>query len=171
MAAEPARRYLGKYRGTVEDTADPLGIGRITAKVPDVLGDEPSTWALPSFPVAGPGMGHYAVPPSGAGVWLEFEQGDINFPVWTGCWYGSSAEVPQAADAGLTGRRNTVLQTGLQCRIVLSDDPETGLTLKAPNGASIVVNASGIHIDNGNGAKVSLSGNTVTINDDAFSVT
>jgi hypothetical protein len=91
--------------------------------------------------------------------------------VWTGCWYGSSAEVPQAADAGLTGRRNTVLQTGLQCRIVLSDDPETGLTLKAPNGASIVVNASGIHIDNGNGAKVSLSGNTVTINDDAFSVT
>ncbi|MEU3567996.1 phage baseplate assembly protein V [Kitasatospora sp. NPDC036755] len=168
--AEPTR-YLGKFRGTVVNNVDPLGIGRIQAQVPDVLGDVASTWAMPCFPVAGPGMGHYAVPPVGAGVWVEFEQGDQSYPIWTGCWYGSASEVPVEATTGPPGVPNTVLETSGRRVIVLSDDPTTGITLRTPSGASIVINDSGIRISNGQGASISLVGATVSINQDALSVT
>lgn len=73
MAAD-GNRYLGKFRGRVVDNNDPLRIGRITVEVPDVLGDEASTWALPCLPFTGPEAGQFVVPPPGAGVWVEFEQ-------------------------------------------------------------------------------------------------
>ncbi|GGO94879.1 phage baseplate assembly protein V [Wenjunlia tyrosinilytica] len=170
MAVEPGR-FLGKYRGTVVNNVDPLGQGRIQAQVPDVLGDVPSSFALPCFPVAGPGMGNYAVPPVGAGVWMEFEQGNSGFPIWSGCWYGSQQEVPADALTGIPGFPNHVMQTLGHRTIVLSDDPVTGITLKAVTGASIVINDAGIHIDNGQGAKITLIGPTVTINQGALSVT
>lgn len=168
--AEPTR-YLGKYRGTVVNNVDPMGIGRIQAQVPDVLGDAVSSWAMPCFPVAGSGMGHYAVPPVGAGVWVEFEQGDQSYPIWSGCWYGSASEVPVEATMSPPGFPNMVLETSGRRVIVLSDDPTTGITLKAPSGASIVINDAGIQISNGQGASISLVGATVTINHDALSVT
>ena len=62
----PSNRYLGKFRGAVVDNQDPLRIGRITASVPDVLGDVPSTWAMPCFPFTGREAGHYSVPEPGA---------------------------------------------------------------------------------------------------------
>ncbi|MBP2400885.1 phage baseplate assembly protein V [Streptomyces syringium] len=171
MATEPTR-YLGKYRGTVVNNTDPERRGRITALVTDVLGETPSNWAMPCFPVAGRGMGHYAVPPVGSGVWMEFEQGNPSDPIWSGCWYGDQSELPPQALTGLPGAPNHVLQTTLGRRtLVLSDDPVTGITLKSANGASIVINDSGIHIDNGQGAKITLIGPTVTINQDALSVT
>ena len=86
MADASNNRFLGKFRGRVVDNADPLQIGRITAQVPDVLGDVPSTWALPCLPFTGRGSGQYVVPQVGAGVWVEFEQGDPSFSIWTGCW-------------------------------------------------------------------------------------
>ena len=57
---------------------------------PEILGDEVSPWALPCAPYSGDGMGAYAVPPVGAGVWIEFEAGDPARPIWTGCWWGSN---------------------------------------------------------------------------------
>ena len=170
MAAESAR-HLGKYRGTVVNNADPMGIGRIQVQVPDVLGDATSSWAMPCFPVAGPGMGHFHLPPRDAGVWVEFEQGDPSYPIWSGCWYGSAAEVP--ADAGTDPLSpNLVLQTTGRRVIVLSDEPGgPGITLRHPSGASIVIDDSGIRISNGQGAVISLAGPTVTINQDALSVT
>ncbi len=83
-----SKTFYGKYRGIVTDIEDPLKIGRIKARVPDVLGDEPSGWALPCVPFAGDGMGFYALPDTDARVWIEFEQGDPDYPVWTGCWWG-----------------------------------------------------------------------------------
>jgi len=171
MPAEPTR-YLGKYRGTVVNNVDPKGIGRIQVQVPDVLGDATSSWAMPCFPVAGPGMGEWAIPPNGAGVWVEFEQGDPNYPIWTGCWFGSATEVPADAKPAIPTQHNIVLQTSGQRLIVLSDEPGgKGITLRHPSGASIVIDDSGIHLDNGQGASISLSGPTVTINQDALSVT
>lgn len=75
MAAGPNNRFLGKFRGRVVSNDDPLRIGRVTVKVPDVLGDETSTWAMPCLPFTGPQSGQYVVPAAGAGVWVEFEQG------------------------------------------------------------------------------------------------
>ena len=87
-------RYYGKYRATVFNNVDPEMRGRIQALVPDVLGLIPSTYALPCVPVAGKSSGAFFVPEIGAGVWIEFEQGDPDYPIWAGCFWGIAAEVP-----------------------------------------------------------------------------
>ena len=92
--------FYGKYRGTVLDNIDPLQSGRLQVEVPDVAGTVPSTWALPCLPFAGTGAGFFAVPPVGSLVWVEFEQGDPDYPIWTGCFWGTAADVPPLALAG-----------------------------------------------------------------------
>ena len=72
--------YFGKYRGTVINNIDPMQMGRIQAFVPDVLGDLPSSWAMPCLSVGGTQGGMFTVPTIGSGVWIEFEQGDRNRP-------------------------------------------------------------------------------------------
>lgn len=167
---EPTR-YYGKYRGTVVNNQDPEGRGRLQAQVPDVLGQAPSSWAMPCFPMAGPGAGLHAVPPVGAGVWVEFEQGDVNYPIWTGCWYGSAAELPRLAQGGPPGAPNVVLQTQGQRTLLLSDLPGgPGITLQTATGARIVINDAGILITNGRGASISLTGNTVDVNQGALTI-
>lgn len=86
-------KFYGKYRGLVTVNVDPLNLGRIRAMVPEVLGETPSSWAVPCAPYAGPGSGLFAIPPPGAGVWIEFEAGDVSRPIWSGAWWGT-AEVP-----------------------------------------------------------------------------
>lgn len=86
-------RFYGKYRGLVAINVDPLSLGRLKAMVPEVLGEIPSSWALPCAPYAGTGAGFFAVPPIGAGVWIEFEAGDVSRPIWTGAWW-ATGEVP-----------------------------------------------------------------------------
>jgi Type VI secretion system/phage-baseplate injector OB domain len=86
-------RFYGKYRGLVAINVDPLSLGRLKAMVPEVLGEIPSSWALPCAPYAGTGAGFFAVPPVGAGVWIEFEAGDVSRPIWTGAWW-AAGEVP-----------------------------------------------------------------------------
>jgi len=86
-----ADRFYGKYRGIVLNNIDPLQIGRLQAMVPEVLGEIPSGWALPCAPYAGTGSGFYAIPPIGAGVWVEFEAGDTSRPIWTGAWWAARA--------------------------------------------------------------------------------
>jgi Type VI secretion system/phage-baseplate injector OB domain len=92
------QRYLGKYRGTVADNEDPLSRGRLIVVVPDVLGTEPSTWALPCLPLAGIDVGTFVRPEVGTAVWVEFEQGDPQRPIWTGCfWNAPPQSLPTAA--------------------------------------------------------------------------
>ncbi len=94
LAEQMRTRFYGKYRGVVTSVDDPESMGRIRANVPEILGDEVSPWALPCAPYAGDGLGAYAVPPVGAGVWIEFEAGDPSRPIWTGCWWGRN-QVPK----------------------------------------------------------------------------
>jgi hypothetical protein len=100
-ARETARHY-GKYRGTVSDNSDPRKQGRVKVKVPEILGDVDSGWALPCAPYAGDQSGLYTVPPAGAGVWVEFEAGDVSRPIWTGCWWGSDQLPRDEGGAGAT---------------------------------------------------------------------
>ncbi len=80
------KRHYGKYRGTVTNPVDPLLKGRVQVLV--TLGGTPlPMWAEACTPYAGPGCGLYAIPPAGAGVWVEFEEGDPDKPIWTGCWW------------------------------------------------------------------------------------
>jgi uncharacterized protein involved in type VI secretion and phage assembly len=174
MAAN-GNRYLGKFRGRVVDNNDPLRIGRITVEVPDVLGDEASTWALPCLPFTGPEAGQFVVPPPGAGVWVEFEQGDPSFPVWTGCWYGSAEELPPDARRELLANapaKPVVVQTPGAHKIVMNDTAgaEQGILLQAQGGAYIRITAEAVVIATGAGAEVVLRGKEVTINEGQLTV-
>lgn len=120
------RQYIGKYRGKVLDNVDPLFQGRIIADVPAVAGSV-LNWALPCTPYAGFGVGFYAIPPIGANVWIEFEGGDPNYPVWAGCFWGPEdiLHVPE-----LPSPEVKVFKTEF-VTMVLSDLPEAGgFTLK-----------------------------------------
>jgi len=172
------KTYYGKYRATVTNNVDPDQRGRLLLSIPDVLGEVPSSWAEPCVPLAGPtglAMGVYLVPAIGAAVWAEFEHGDPDLPIWSGCRWGSESDVPTAASEGNPADPNLVLQSLLQHSIVISDMPPTpatgGIILQSTTGAMIVVNDSGIYINNGKGATVELIGPTVMINKTALTVT
>jgi Type VI secretion system/phage-baseplate injector OB domain len=85
--------FFGKYRGKVENNVDPLQLGRVQVSVPAVLGSGTLNWALPCVPYAGPQVGFFAIPPKGANIWVEFEGGDPDYPIWSGCFWGSG-EMP-----------------------------------------------------------------------------
>lgn len=167
-----AGAFLGKFRGTVLNNIDPLQIGRILVMVPDVSVLLPTSWAMPCVPIAGKQMGTFVVPQVGAGVWVEFEQGDPDYPIWVGGFWGTVAEVPALALAGVPGDPNIVLQTTAQNTIVLSDlpGPTGGIMLKSTTGATIIVNDTGIYIQNGKGASLVMVGPTVTVNNGALVV-
>ena len=89
-------RHYGKYRGRVVDNADPTSRGRLQVVVPALLDTQP-VWALPCAPYAGANVGFFAMPPVDAGVWVEFEGGDLDLPIWSGCFW-ADGEIA-AADA------------------------------------------------------------------------
>src|SRR5262249_22662166 len=158
-------KYLGKYRATVLNNVDPLQIGRLLVLVPDASGVAPSTWAMPCVPLAGIQTGFYALPAIGSGVWVEFEQGNPDYPIWVGCFWGSAAEVPTLARAVPPLVPGITLQTPLQNGIQISDVPGVGgILLKTATGAAILINDTGILIQNGKGASIALAGPTVTVN-------
>ncbi len=172
-----ARTFYGKFRGTVLDNLDPMLRGRLLLMVPDVTDLAPTSWAEPCVPLAGPTglpMGVYMVPPIGAGVWVEFEQGDPSKPVWVGCRWGATSDIPPLALVGVPGSPNICLQTLGQQMLMLSDAPPTpatgGIVLKSLSGATLIVNDAGIFIQNGQGASITLTANIVDINLGALTV-
>jgi hypothetical protein len=105
---ESRRQFWGKYRARVESNADPYHIGRLQLKIPDVLGTRTSGWALPAFPYAassltpGGGVGLLMVPPAEAWVWAEFEHGDPDRPIWTGCFFSDDPTTLATTMSSLT---------------------------------------------------------------------
>ncbi len=165
--------YYGKYRGTVIDNADPMQMGRLMVQVPDVSNVVSSTWAMPCAPFSGSQSGVVCVPPTGASVWVEFEQGDSDYPIWSGCFWGSSDDVPSMALGGPPSVQSIVIQSVGGHILMISDvqGSSGGILLKTSSGASIAINDTGITLDNGQGATVTLSGSSVKLNDDALVVT
>lgn len=170
--------YAGLYRGTVTINVDPQMRGRLLLTIPDVLAFVPSTWAEPCTPLAGPtgpGMGVYMVPPPGAAVWVMFEHGDVNKPVWIGCRFDTGSDPPAMAKLGNPANPNIVIQSLLQNMLMVSDMPPTpatgGIILKSTTGAMIVVNDSGIYLNNGKGASITLVGPAINFNLGAMTIT
>jgi uncharacterized protein involved in type VI secretion and phage assembly len=134
--------FYGKYRGRVTDNQDPLGRGRIRAHVP-AISDKDLTWAEPCTPFAGPKVGWYAIPPLGANVWIEFERGEPDYPIWSGCFWGSGD--PETMPPEATAPEIKVLQTD---KLALAlDDQEVRLTVKLETEAGemkLVMDKDGI---------------------------
>ncbi|HEY6206063.1 MAG TPA: phage baseplate assembly protein V [Chthoniobacterales bacterium] len=166
------KRYFGKYRGMVINNIDPMQMGRLMVQVPDISGLLPSSWAMPCFPVTGKQMGVWVLPQIGSGVWVEFEQGDPDYPIWVGCFPGSAIDVPALALAGNPVSPSIVLQTGLQNTVMISDmpGPAGGILLKTTTGAMIAINDVGITISNGKGAVINMMGPAIDLNAGALTI-
>jgi hypothetical protein len=166
------RALYGKYRGTVINNVDPMQIGRIQAMVPDVAGFVPSTWAMPCVPVAGINNGLFTVPMIGSGVWIEFERGDPDYPIWVGGYWGIAAEVPVLARMVPPAVPGITLQTPLKNGLIISDvpGPTGGILIQTATGAMISVSDVGIIISNGKGAVINMTGPTVDVNLGALTV-
>ena len=145
--ADAQDRMLGKYRGIVFNNQDPLRLGRIQAMIPEVLGEIPSGWASPCTPYAGTLAGFYAVPLPGAGVWIEFEAGDISRPIWVGGWWATGELPPKAAG----------VPAMTTAKVLRSD---TGLTVVLDDAAQSVVISD---LAGTNQVEVSLATGTVTL--------
>lgn len=141
-------RYYGKYRGQVTDNGDPNNLGRIKANVPRVLGDEESGWALPAFIYGGASeQGFFAVPDVGAGVWIEFEGGDLSYPIWSGTWF-TSGDIPESAQPS-----KKVLKTKSGHKLVLDDDAGT-LEITDSNSNTITMDSSTVKVAAGQATKI-----------------
>ena len=97
-------RLYGKYRGFVVDNQDPEHLGRLKVQVPSVFGDKVVTeWALPCLPYGGhANQGFLCIPEAKASVWVEFEKGDKDLPVWVGTFWsapGGKSEIPTLNEA------------------------------------------------------------------------
>ena len=135
------QKFYGKYRGVVSDNNDPLKIGRIRAKVPDVLDDFETGWAMPCAPFSGKGMGFFALPQTNAGVWIEFEQGDTDYPIWSGCWWGTKEEIPQ--DVQTDPNKKVLIKTEGGHSILLDDTGSKKITISTPGGQQFILDDAG----------------------------
>lgn len=162
--------FFGKYRGQVENNVDPLQQGRVQVSCPAVLGDGSLAWAMPCSPYAGSGVGFFAIPPNGANVWVEFEGGDPDYPIWGGCFWG----VGEAPTLPTAIPQMKMLKTD-GITLTLSDVPGAGgLTLEAgppavPIPVKITMDASGLTLEHG-AAKVQLDPVKVSVNNGALEV-
>ncbi|MEF3274149.1 MAG: phage baseplate assembly protein V [Chloroflexus sp.] len=157
--------FFGKYRGKVENNVDPLQLGRLQVSVPAVLGDGRLSWAMPCVPFAGQGVGLFLIPPNGANIWVEFESGDPDYPIWSGCFW-APGEVPVMP----AGAEQKVLKTTAGT-ITLNELPGlSGITIETATGAKITITPMGIEISNGQGATIKLTGPQIALNDGALEV-
>jgi len=146
-------RLYGKYRGTVIDNVDPLVLGRILALVPAVQASI-LNWALPCAPYAGLEVGFFAIPPITANVWIEFEGGNPDHPIWSGCFW-EELEVPLAPELSPEDPSLVKVMRSDWTSLVFNDTPEVGgVTLNIIDPAvdvpiSIAMNTAGIEIQCG----------------------
>ena len=174
-------RCYGKHEGVVTDTDDPLGLGRIRAKVPAVLGEDTTTgWALPCTPAGGGrNRGLLWLPEVGDSVWIEFAAGDLSRPIWTGGWWGapeasgdpdelgegSGAETPEA-EGGPAGPGRVVLRTTAGHRLLLDDDGGLVILTEAAEKSEIRLEGDGSVTVKAQGATLTLSGGNITVQAD-----
>jgi uncharacterized protein involved in type VI secretion and phage assembly len=154
-------RFYGKYRGSVTDVdASTL---RIKAKVPAVLGTQETGWCMPCVPYAGPNVGVAFLPEQGSGVWIEFEGGDVSYPIWVGCYWRAGE---QPSDATPTVK---AIVTTSPLKILLDDDAGT-ITISDSNQNTVTLNSSGITLTRGS-SSVQVTDSEVNVNDGALEVT
>ena len=141
-------RYFGKYRGEVTSNDDPDNLGRVKARVPRLFGGEETGWALPAFPYGGKReQGFFVVPDKGSSIWVEFEEGYLSHPIWSGVWYGSG-ELPESASPA-----KKVLKTKSGHKLVLDDDGGS-IEITDSNDNSVMMDSGTIRIKAGSAVKI-----------------
>ena len=144
-------KYYGKYSADVTNNEDELQQGRIKVTIPSMFGPDMEVTARPCFSTA-----HFYVPPVGAKVWIEFEGGDPQYPLYVGVWYPAGATPPESA---VTPPDNRVIQTPSGHTIELLDkDGEEKITIRHKDNSFITFDKDGsVLISNKNGSHVYLN--------------
>ena len=162
-------QFFGKYRGKVESNVDPMELGRVQVSVPAVLGEGTLSWAMPCVPYAGDGVGFFFIPPKGANIWVEFEGGDTDYPIWSGCFWGDGemplspavAGVKMLKTEGITLEMNDTSDAGGFTLLV--DEPGVSSLLK------MVFDSDGILIEN-DPVKVTITATDIEMSNDPVSI-
>jgi phage baseplate assembly protein gpV len=161
------RRFFGKYRGKVTDNVDPLFLGRVLPTIPAISPD-PLTWAMPCTPYAGSAVGFYAIPPISANVWIEFEAGDPDYPIWTGCFWEEGQIPTEAPNPDMF-----IFQT-TSFSVIMTDIAEGGsiiIEAKAPAidpPITITLNSEGVSVVTE--ATITLTSTDTTMNSDTLTI-
>ena len=157
-------KFFGKYRGQVINNLDPEQIGRLLVNVPDAF-SAGARLAMPCVPFAGNQSGFFALPSIGANVWIEFERGEVDYPVWTGGFWTSPTEVPVLA-LSAPGEKPVVIESATGALLALANlnGPLGGILLKTSSWAASSITDSGITISNGRGATIALESGSVIVN-------
>ena len=154
-------RLFGKYRGRVVNNEDGQARGRLQVVVPRVMGTQP-TWALPCVPNAGAdGTGFFAIPPVESLVWVEFEAGDINHPIWTGCFWAKDKLDSADAAPGVQFWKTAKF-------MIRIDDDADELTIQKLDGSTITISASEINAE-ADSVVQTAGGNTTKLSMSSFS--
>ncbi|WP_433727421.1 phage baseplate assembly protein V [Actinoplanes sp. CA-051413] len=166
-----AKKFSGPYKGVVVSNIDPLKLNRLQVRVDDVLGSDPCIWATPHTALAG----MHVVPIVQSGVWIVFQDDDIDRAVWTGFWRGGTLEAPQVSETVPPGVPQVVIGTPTQNYLLITDAPgPTGgiqIQLHGPSGPYIKINEAGIELSCGPGlATIRLAGTSVDINNGGLTV-
>ena len=156
-----SHRYYGKYRGTVMEV-DAATL-RIKAEVPAVLGLVSTGWCMPCVPYAGKDVGIAFLPELGSGVWIEFEGGDVSYPIWTGC-YWRDGEQPADAQPAVKA-----IVTAAGHKLLFDDDAGT-ITLTDAHNNKLTLSSSGITLERG-ASKLGLSDSKFDVNNGALEIT
>lgn len=178
LVEQVEHRFYGMYRGFVVDNQDPAHLGRLKLRVPSVLGSDVVTgWATPCVPYGGAAdQGFLFIPEREAGVWVQFEEGDLEFPIWVGAFWSkpeSESELPKPNKAD--GSEETSVQDPPTRKIIKTlkghtlqfedkDGEDLIIIWEATNQNVITLNKDGIKITDG------ANGNSITMDKDGTSV-
>ncbi|MDH3684038.1 MAG: phage baseplate assembly protein V [Acidimicrobiia bacterium] len=159
------RELRGLYQGTVVKSRHDLGELKIKVKVPDVLG-ACAVWARSRHP------GLYRTPSKGDGVWVEFQNGDIDQPVWSGEFKARPDQNQLDLGDRMEPDKVILIVTPGGQKVRLSDRiGDESITLEVKGGAKIELTRQTITLQVGT-AKIELkaAGNEVDINSGALNV-
>lgn len=159
------RKFFGKYRGKITANQDPLHQGRIQVTVPAVFGEEQIAWALPCTPYAGHNIGFFTIPPIHTNVWVEFEAGDPNYPIWSGCFWANN-QLPAAARVDEPDKVQVLKTDGIT--LVWSNLGNKGVSLVVENPVldrklKMILNADGIELNNADDTTVKIKADQIEL--------
>jgi uncharacterized protein involved in type VI secretion and phage assembly len=165
-------RFFGKYRGKVVSNKDPSHLGRVQVEVPAIFGDRRDSWALPATPYAGPDVGFFMLPPVGANIWVEFEGGDPDYPIWAGCFWGAN-ELPKNAQVEDPVKVQVFRVQGITMTWSnLGDNKGVTLEVESPvveRKLKMVFNADGIELNNKDETTIKIKADQIELKNKANS--